>query len=135
MENKKQMIDAKDMEEVFDNCYDTAFIQERTRENKEYWKGYCSGINWGRNAIADAPKVEAVEVKQYKTLIEMYNQLRENFVDFVCSGILNVAPYCLNRCEGCCDSYGWCMHSNKCMGFNPAEVILDEEWRTDNDRM
>lgn len=77
--------------------------------------------------IDDTPTVDAVEVEQYRRLLEMYHELRENFVDFVCSGIPNVAPYCLNRCDGCCDAYGWCRQSNLCQGFNPAEVIVEGE--------
>jgi hypothetical protein len=63
---------------------------------------------------------------KYERLVEMYNELRENFVDYVCSGVRNEAPYCLNRCEYCVDSRGWCK-VERCQGFNPAEVILDEE--------
>lgn len=81
----------------------------------------CASMMW----IVEAPTVDAVEVEKYKALLEMYHELRENFVDFVCSGVPNVAPYCLNRCDGCCDAYGWCRQSDKCQGFNPAEVILD----------
>ena len=76
--------------------------------------------------------VDAVEVEKYNRLVEAYHELRENFIDFVCSGIPNVAPYCLNRCDGCCDAYGWCRQSDLCQGFNPAEVILDGE-RKDNE--
>ena len=62
MVNEKRLIDANILKTLFDVRYDTAFIQERTRENKEQWNGYCTGINWGRNTIADAPTVDAVEV-------------------------------------------------------------------------
>lgn len=62
MANEKRLIDANILKTLFDVRYDTAFIQERTRENKEQWNGYCTGINWGRNTIADAPTVDAVEV-------------------------------------------------------------------------
>lgn len=62
MASEKRLIDANVLKVLFDVRYDTAFIQERTRENKEQWNGYCTGINWGRNTIADAPTVEAVEV-------------------------------------------------------------------------
>lgn len=81
--------------------------------------------------VDEAKTVDAVEVEKYNRLVEAYHELRENFVDFVCSGIPNVAPYCLNRCDGCCDAYGWCRQSDLCQGFNPAEVILDGE-RKDN---
>ena len=62
MISTKRLIDANILKTLFDVRYDTAFIQERTRENKEQWNGYCTGINWGRNTIADAPTVDAVEV-------------------------------------------------------------------------
>ena len=62
MANEKRLIDANALKAIFDERYDTAFVQERTRENKEHWNGYCTGVNWGRNTIADAPTVDAVEV-------------------------------------------------------------------------
>lgn len=61
-EKRLDLIDRNVLKTLFDVRYDTAFIQERTRENKEQWSGYCTGINWGRNTIADAPTVDAVEV-------------------------------------------------------------------------
>ena len=66
MISTKRLIDANILKTLFDVRYDTAFIQERTRENKEQWNGYCAGINWGRNTIADAPTVDAVEVVRCK---------------------------------------------------------------------
>lgn len=85
------------------------------------------------------PTVEAVEVGEYIELREQYDriylehhELRDNFISYVCSGIPNPSPFCLNKCSGCCDSYGWCKNDDKCKGFNPAEVILDGE-RKDNE--
>ena len=91
----------------------------------EAWPERCTGegIVYVED-IDNAPTVDAVEVEKYNALIEMYHNLRENFVDYVCSGTLNVAPYCLNKCNECVDGYGWCKHNDKCQGFNPAEVIL-----------
>lgn len=78
--------------------------------------------------IKGAPTIDAVEVEKYEALVEMYHDLREKFVDYVCSGVPNPAPYCLNKCEGCVDRHGWCKNdSDKCQCFNPAEVVLDEE--------
>jgi hypothetical protein len=54
------LIDANALKAIFDERYDTAFVQECTRENKEHWNGYCTGVNWGRNTIADAPTVDAL---------------------------------------------------------------------------
>lgn len=85
------------------------------------------------NRVLDnAPAANAVPADQYEALVEMYHELRENFIDYVCSGVSNPSPYCKNRCEGCVDSRGWCMTTDACKGFNPAEVILDEERRSDD---
>ncbi len=63
--------------------------------------------------LINEPTVDAVEV-------EKYNDLREAFVDYVCSGTQNPAPYCRNRCVDCVDRRGWCIsQSDKCRGFNP----------------
>ena len=70
--------------------------------------------------------VDAVEADKYKALLEMYHELRDNFIDYYCSGTQNVAPYCLNKCKECVDKWGYCkQYSDYCKGFNPAEVILD----------
>ena len=96
-------------------------------------KTYCHQnckefIEWLENPV------DAVEVEKYEALVEMYHDLRENFIDYVCSGTHNLAPYCLNRCEGCVDRVGWCSQgSDECHGFNPAEVILDDA-KMDGDR-
>lgn len=55
-------IDVNVLKAIFDERYDSAFVQKLTRKNKEYWNGYCAGINWGRNTIAEATTVESVEV-------------------------------------------------------------------------
>jgi hypothetical protein len=86
----------------------------------------------GSLSLADVPTVDAVEVNKYEALVGMYHDLRENFVDYVCSGIRNEAPYCLNKCEECVDKRGWCK-LEKCQGFNPAEVILDRYAKMDGD--
>lgn len=62
--------------------------------------------------------------------VEKYNELREAFVDFACSGINNVAPYCKNRRKECADEHGWCQLGigDVCRGFNP-----DGEGREENE--
>lgn len=77
--------------------------------------------------------------QQMKKMVEMYQdelvpnlwklvekreeelvELRENFVEYVCSGINNPAPYCANRRNECVDNCGWCKNSGEeCMGFDP----------------
>ena len=44
-------------------------------------------------------------------------QEREDFVDCVCSGVPNYAPYCRNRKLDCVDERGWCVQS-MCHGFS-----------------
>lgn len=68
--------------------------------------------------IENAPAVDVV-------LREQYEELREAFVDFVCSGINNPAPYCKNRCDECVDSYGYCTYE-RCKGFNPDRRTYDD---------
>lgn len=84
-------------------------------DRNQYEKGYADG------------KADAMpSVVKYERLLEMYHDLRDNFVDYYCSGTQNVAPYCLNKCEECVDKWGYCkQYSDHCKGFNPAEVILD----------
>lgn len=78
-----------------------------------------------KQSIENQPTVAAVPLKQYEDLLYRYNELRDNFIDYYCSGIPNVAPYCLNRCQECVDKHGWCKSDlDKCHGFNPAEVII-----------
>lgn len=80
---------------------------------------------WVTGIVINAPTVAAVDVKQYEELREKYNELRENFVDYVCSGTSNLAPYCINKCKECVDGRGWCKpNSEKCTGFNPAYFLV-----------
>lgn len=73
----------------------------------------------------EIPAVAAVDVKQYEELRGMYDELRENFIDCICSGSDNLAPYCINRCSGCVDKRGYCaLNSDECRGFNPAHIII-----------
>lgn len=70
--------------------------------------------------VKDAQTVDAVPV-------EKYNELREAFVDYVCSGVNNQAPYCKNRIDGdCVDERGWCTYRH-CRGFNPDGKRKDSD--------
>ena len=66
MANEKRLIDANALKAAFDECYDDAFMQSHTRPNIAHWEGYSCGVNWGRNTIAYAPTVDAVEVVRCK---------------------------------------------------------------------
>lgn len=67
-----------------------------------------------------ADKIEVLEelLKENIDFKEQYDELRENFIDLVCSGTNNPAPYCKNRRNECVDWYGYCTY-NRCNGFNP----------------
>ena len=121
MANEKRLIDANALLDCFEKEY----------KQSTYPYFHLDEIT---DEIMHAPTVDAVEAKKYEELVGMYHELRENFVDYVCSGIPNVAPYCLNKCEGCVTVHGWCKFaSDKCKGFNPAEVILYRFAKMDGD--
>lgn len=56
---------------------------------------------------------------------EQYENLREAFVDYVCSGVSNQAPYCKNSCDECVDERNWCTY-RRCRGFNPDGRKYDD---------
>ena len=75
---------------------------------------------------ADAVTMRGVSIiNQFPTAVEVvpkekYDELRESFIDYVCSGITNPAPYCKNRCAECVNKYGWCRDKGEnCAGFDP----------------
>ena len=116
---------------------------------------YVQGLRFGKTVLSkilesyrqavfteidDAPTVDAVEVdkyielrEQYDRLFTVFHELRDSFVDYVCSGVPNPSPFCKDKRHGCCDSYGWCKHDDQCTGFNPVEGFSDGE-RKDNER-
>lgn len=60
-----------------------------------------------------APAANAVEA-------EKYNDLREAFVDYVCSGEPSPAPWCKNKNGMCVNGWGHCLPEyGNCQGFNP----------------
>lgn len=65
------------------------------------------------NLTGELAKV-AAELEQVK---QLYESEKENFIDFACSGVPNLFPYCLNRHPDCVDERGWCK-TEKCRGFS-----------------
>lgn len=120
-------------------CYYKSFndvraLQKRRNDVEKICKSFAH-----RDSVKNAPTVDAVEVDEYIELREQYDrlftefhELRDSFVDYVCSGIPNPSPFCKNKRHGCCDSYGWCKHDDQCTGFNPVEGFSDGE-RKDNE--
>ena len=79
-----RLIDANALKALFDERYDDAFMQMHTRPNIAHWEGVSIGVNWGRNTIADAPTVDAVEVpdkellRAIKLLIKQYEHSKNS---------------------------------------------------------
>jgi hypothetical protein len=95
-----RLIDADALKALFDEQYDTAFMQMHTRDNIEHWNGVCAGVNWGRNTMAEAPTVDAVPVVHGRW--ETHNQIDSVFYCSVCK--LNVSGFerrWLNYCPSC----------------------------------
>ena len=123
MANEKRLIDANALIEAI-NGLKTKDLYKKRRSLVERWVRN-NGYDILLLLVKHFPNEVSVDVKQYETLREQYHELRENFIDYVCSGTCNVAPYCLNRCEGCVDKWGYCkQYSDYCKGFNPAKVII-----------
>lgn len=66
---EKEYIEKRALKPLFDERFHTAFIQEKTRENPEYWRGVCAGVNWGLNTLYDAPAADVVEVVRCKDCV------------------------------------------------------------------
>lgn len=78
---------------------------------------------------------DAIEqlVKERDAAIAAAENIHSDFVDFACTGISNLAPYCGNRCAECVDEAGWCKEVTKfCNGFISVEYTdwrANVEWR------
>lgn len=55
-----------------------------------------------------------IELEQIK---QLYESEKEDFIDYACSGVLNISPYCMNHHPDCVDERGWCI-TEKCHGFS-----------------
>lgn len=74
--------------------------------------------------ILSAPVVDFVNRKLYYSLLDDFNELLDDFTDYVCSGVNNPAQYCANACTECVDRHGWCSGSGDvCKGFYPKICI------------
>ena len=63
---EKEYIEKRKLKPLFEERFYTAFMQEKTRENPEFWSGVCAGVNWGLNTIFDEPAADVVEVVRCK---------------------------------------------------------------------
>lgn len=85
---------------------------EKLREKIEDTRleGYAKGLG----EMSEENEKLRAELEQVK---QLYESEKENFIDFACSGVPNLSPYCLNRHPDCVDERGWC-RTEKCRGFS-----------------
>lgn len=74
--------------------------------------------------ISALPAISVISLEEHLEMqrkwADKYAKLRENFIDYVCSGTPNLVPYCANKCDNCIDGRGWCIEgSENCRGFSP----------------
>ena len=80
-------------------------------ELENYRKGHCSEGGCAAEKDRDSVLAELEKVKK------LYESEKEDFIDYACSGVPNLSPYCMNRRPDCVDERGWC-RSEKCHGFS-----------------
>lgn len=73
------------------------------------------------NTLSDLSHKAATALEHLQAELERVKQLyeseKEDFIDYACSGVPNLSPYCTNRHPDCVDERGWC-RTEKCHGFS-----------------
>ena len=108
----KQLRSAAKLEAYYNSEYNGLYNQTADALEKlqaELQKSEHDNVN----LTGELAKV-AAELEQVK---QLYESEKENFIDFACSGVPNLFPYCLNRHPNCVDERGWCK-TEKCRGFS-----------------
>ena len=94
---------------------------ERLRNNNI--ENNCHDCALGYYAFEAATALSTLQAENEKLRAELeqvkrlYESEKEDFIDFACSGVPNLTPYCLNRHPDCVDERGWC-RTEKCRGFS-----------------
>ena len=93
---------------------------------KDFERDYdCTPFECGVFGLLDdaATALSALQAENAKLLAELkkvkaeLEEERTDFIDCVCSGVSNYAPYCRNRKPDCVDKRGWCICA-MCHGFS-----------------
>ena len=77
----------------------------------------------GEKFLNYATALSTLQAENAKLLAELekvkaeLEEERTDFIDCVCSGVSNYAPYCRNRKPDCVDKRGWCICA-MCHGFS-----------------
>lgn len=97
-----------------------------------YLCDFCDKAKPYDEMIADAVRRAAARLER---LTQERDTLYEDFVDYVCSGTPNLAPYCCNKINACVDGRGWCMTGcDACRGFRPGIRQSNSENAEENQR-
>ena len=107
--------------EIMDLCMEAATAlstlqaeNEKLRDELEQERDHRLHAEEHADLFLEDCKRLNVELEQVKRL---YESEKEDFIDFACSGVPNLSPYCLNRHQDCVDERGWC-RTEKCRGFS-----------------
>lgn len=68
------------------------------------------------DAAEEISKIPALQA-ELERVKQLYESEKEDFIDYACSGVPNISPYCTNRHPDCVDERGWC-RTEKCHGFS-----------------
>lgn len=116
MSNIDELIDRLRNNNTENNCHDCAlgyYVFEAADALEKLQAELQKSEHDNVNLTGELAKV-AAELEQVK---QLYESEKENFIDFACSGVPNLFPYCLNRHPDCVDERGWCK-TEKCRGFS-----------------
>lgn len=115
MDNNK-LIERLRNNNIENNCHDCALgyyafeaADALEKLQAELQKSEHDNVNLTGELAKVAAELELVK--------QLYESEKENFIDFACSGVPNLSPYCLNRHPDCVDERGWCK-TEKCRGFS-----------------
>lgn len=97
-----RLTDADELIGKFAERYDEAFEQMHTRENKDYWNGVSTGVNWGKNTIADEPAVDAALVVHGRWVLLPVG----GYASFVCSVCSDKLHWFVGRTTRYCPNCG-----------------------------
>ena len=88
--------------------------------------GYHSGLFDEAATALSALQAENEKLRdELEQVKRLYKSEKEDFIDFACSGVPNLSPYCLNRHPDCVDERGWC-RAEKCRGFSRERDLQKE---------
>ena len=127
MNNRKELIERLRTEslykdkatlEIMDLCMEAADALAVLQAKYETLARYAAEKYTQCDAMEKENARLRAELEQVK---RERDELRDDFIDFGCCGIPNLAPFCKNKSGECTNIYGWCeTQSTSCKGFLPS---------------